>query len=87
MAVPQNHGTPGAHVVDIGVAVGIVYSGSGSLFDEHGIAPDGLECANGAVHASGDNLFCLLKQLRRAGVLHVYSSLKRVYFLPVNPDE
>jgi len=52
--VAEDHGTPGAEVVDVAVAVGVGEVGSLSALDKGGGSADGFECADGGVDAAGE---------------------------------
>ena len=54
--VTEDHGPPRAHVVEVGVAVGIGDMSSTGVADEEGVATDGIEGADRAVDAAGNDL-------------------------------
>ena len=51
--VAEDHGAPGAEVVDVAVAVGVGEVGAGGGLDEGGRAADGAKGAHGGVDAAG----------------------------------
>ena len=51
----EDHGSPGADVVDVSFAVGVGHMGTVSAGDEERITADSLESAHGAVDAAGDD--------------------------------
>ena len=62
MSVTKDHGSPGGHVIDKLVAVGIGDSRAFGFGDEQGIAAHGLERPHRAVDAAGNDFLRFLKQ-------------------------
>ena len=58
----QDHGAPRAAIVNVLVTFGVEKVGSLGLFDEDGIATNGLEGPHRRVHTSGDETFRLGKE-------------------------
>jgi hypothetical protein len=58
----QDHGSPGAYVVNILVAVGVSEACPVSANDERRIAADSPKRAHGRVHTAGDQMFRTLLQ-------------------------
>src|SRR5215470_17072812 len=65
MRVAEEHGAPGADVVEQLVAVGIVEILAASLFDNQGLAADRTERADGAVDAADKNFFRFFEDFPR----------------------
>src|SRR5262249_22097746 len=65
MRVAEEHGAPGADVVEQLVAVGIVEILAPSLFDNQGLTADGTEGADGAVDAADKNFFRFFEDFPR----------------------
>ena len=62
VGVAEDHGSPGADVVDEGAAVYGVDAGALGGADEEGSAADGFEGADGGVDAAGDDAECALEE-------------------------
>ncbi len=71
MAVAEDHRSPGADVIDIGVAVGIVNLGTLGALNEQRVAAHRLEGPHGAVDPPGDDAFGFGEEGR--GFLMVHS--------------
>jgi hypothetical protein len=62
MAVAKDHGTPGHDVIHVFFAVHVDYAGTLRLTDKDGGPLDAAKGPDGAVNASGDDLFRLFKK-------------------------
>ncbi len=54
MVVPQDHRSPGAYVVDVGLTIGIIQVGAVGPFDKQRRTANAGEGANRGVHSAGD---------------------------------
>jgi hypothetical protein len=68
MGVAQNHGAPGANVVEQLVAVGIVEVGALSTLDDQRLAADGAKRSDGAVDAADEDFLGALENLSRTAL-------------------
>src|SRR5271155_2613097 len=67
MAVPENHRAPGAHVIDIAVAVNVPHAGAVGPIDYDRLGIDGLARSGGRIDASRQHLLSSFKDLMRFG--------------------
>jgi hypothetical protein len=65
--VPEDHGTPGAEVVDVAVAIGVPEVGAFAADDEGRVAADGAKGTDRRVDSAGKNFFCALPERTGAG--------------------
>jgi hypothetical protein len=70
MAVPEDHRSPGADVVDIAVAVEVVQVSPFAASEEDRLAPDSAKGAGGAVDAARNELLSAGERGLAAGTGH-----------------
>jgi len=68
--VAEDHGAPGAEVVDVAVAVGVVEISALGALEEGGMAANGAESPHGRIDAAGNVSQRLREQLFRFGACH-----------------
>jgi hypothetical protein len=68
--VAEDHGTPGAEVVDVAIAVGIFKECAFGALDKGRIAADGAKGADGRVDSAGKEALGASLQRVRFGALH-----------------
>jgi hypothetical protein len=62
MRVAEDERPPGAHVVNIDIAIDIIHAGSGSTLNKRGLQIDRFKGSHRAVHTARDELLRLLKE-------------------------
>jgi hypothetical protein len=67
MGVPQDHGAPGADIVDIAFAVGIDRIGAGGTVEEDGIAAHAAKRPHRRIDAARDVALCGLEEIMGSG--------------------
>ena len=65
--VPEDHRSPGLHVIDVGVPVDVGDGGASSANEERRHASDGTERADRRVHAAGDDPAGAIEQVLGPG--------------------
>jgi len=61
VGVAQDHRAPGADVIDVFLAFGVIYIGSGGPADKYRVTAHALEGANRGIDPAGDVVLCGLK--------------------------
>ena len=76
----QDHWSPGADIIYIGIIVGVVNFRTSGPGNEDWLTANRLECPDRAVNTTRDHLFCLGKKIGRFLVIHS-GSLKNLLAL------